>query len=69
MKHKHTFKIGLLFLLFGVGPLLINTAGLEFGWFDNVSMLLGMLGWVCLPAAIILFIIGFVQYIKTRSKK
>lgn len=65
---KQTFKIGLLILILGVSPLYLYVIGVKLGLFEEgLEMLLGMLAWLSFPTAIIIFIIGTVQYFKTKK--
>jgi hypothetical protein len=65
---KQIFKIGLLILILGVSPLYLYLIGVKLGLFaEGLEMLLGMLAWVSFPTAIIIFIIGMVQYFKTKK--
>lgn len=67
---KPTFKIGFLVLLFGVGPMYLYALGIKIGLFEEgLEMLLGMMAWIALPIAIIIFVTGIVQYFKTQVKK
>jgi hypothetical protein len=67
---KQTFKIGLLILILGVSPLYLYVIGIKLGLFkEGLEMILGMLAWVSFPTAIIIFIIGMIQYFKSKTKK
>lgn len=66
---KQTFKIGLLVILLGVLPLIIYAIGLKFGIFETgMEMILGMIAWIAAPTAVIIFVIGLVQYLKIKFK-
>lgn len=64
---KQTFNVGILLFTLGVMPLMIYRIGLELGLFEGgLEMLFGILAYACFPATVILFIIGTIQYFKTK---
>ncbi len=67
---KQTFKIGLYTLILGVSPLYLYIIGMKLGLFEEgLEMILGMLAWIAFPTAIIIFIIGAIQYFRVKIKK
>lgn len=66
---KQTFKTVLLIILFGVVPLIVYAIGLNVGVFETgLEMILGMIAWIAAPTAVIVFIIGLIQYFRINSK-
>ena len=67
---KQNFKIGLYILILGVSPLYLYFFGTKLGLFEEgLLMLFGMIAWIAFPTAIMIFIIGAIQYFKAKVKK